>query len=333
MYYKDLLRHRQSWLGVATLWILLFHLPIKIEWLRYLKIFGYGGVDICIFASGIGCFYSLCSNSDVVTFMKRRIRRMAPTYLICVGLWFIFLSLVGELGFSMVIGNILGLQSFTGRDQDFNWYISAIFLLYLLAPYFKLIVERSTPIGKVLFTVFLLICSIPFWRLNSYMIIVTRLPIFYIGMVFADLCKKDTKLKGTHIMAMVMAFVVGIILTVFFCIRFTQQLWSHGLLWYPFILIAPTLCVGMSYSFSLLGKTKIGKAIVSCFSFIGDYSLELYLMQVLWVSMTPAFIAKFNLSQFSDWVWAAGIVALIIGSFVIRRLTMGLDRLLFNRRG
>ena len=31
MYYKDSLRYRQGWLGIATLLILLFHFPIKIR--------------------------------------------------------------------------------------------------------------------------------------------------------------------------------------------------------------------------------------------------------------------------------------------------------------
>ena len=90
MHFKDFLRYRQSWLGVALIWIMFFHMPFDFGLLQYPIAAGYGGVDICFFASGIGCFYSLSSNSDVLSFMKRRTQRLLPTYLIFIVFWLVF---------------------------------------------------------------------------------------------------------------------------------------------------------------------------------------------------------------------------------------------------
>ena len=82
--FKDLLRFRNVWLGIAMIWIVLFHIPIEwpIKVLDFIINLGYAGVDICLFASGIGCYYSLTSNSDVGVFIKRRLNRIMPMYLI-----------------------------------------------------------------------------------------------------------------------------------------------------------------------------------------------------------------------------------------------------------
>ncbi len=321
MGYKDLLRHRQGWMGFATLLVLLFHLPIKIRCLWYLQTFGYGGVDICLFASGLGCYYSLCANGDVGAFLKRRIKRIAPGCVLTIGFWLVYRLVMGQIDLPMAVGNLIGLQSFTARGYEFNWYISAILLCYILAPYLKLGAERSTPVGKVLLLTFLLICIIPFLKNNGYMIIVTRLPIFYAGMLLGDLSKRDVGVKRSHGFMMLAAFVLGIAALLFCYRRLTEYLWSYGLFWLPFLLITPPLCVGLSCLLELLARCKIGRYIASFLSLVGNYSLELYLMQVLWVVITPTFISKFRLDSVTDWVWGAGVIAVIIGSLVLRWCT------------
>ena len=54
-------KYRDTWVGIAMLWIVFFHLDIDIgnKVLSLIKLFGYGGVDICLFCSGIGCYNSL----------------------------------------------------------------------------------------------------------------------------------------------------------------------------------------------------------------------------------------------------------------------------------
>jgi len=326
MYFKDLLRHRQVWLGAALLWIIMFHLPLDLGYLHYLKLFGYGGVDICVFASGIGCFYSLSSDPDAARFMKRRLKRLMPTYVVFIALWLVYKYLIGEFCFQMAVGNLLALQNFTGFGQAYNWYIGATLFFYLLAPYFKAIVDQAASVRKYLFLVFLLVCSIPFWGSEPYMIVVSRLPVFYAGMLFADRCQKNERISGGQIAGMVGALVLGLLILAVSHFSFPQYLWSRGLYWHPFLLITPPLCTAISWTANLLEKTRIGKPVVFFLSLCGNFSLELCLVHVELMVIIPAFIEKHNLSHMSNLIWVAGLGVLFAGCFALRRITGLFDR-------
>ena len=171
-YYKDLLRDRSAWMGAAMIWIVLYHLPSALSFgiLEPIRSVGYGGVDVFFFASGIGCFYSLATDADIGRFMKRRIGKLAPCYLIFILLWLLYQFAIGEFSPQMALGNILAVQNFTGLGKDFNWYISALLLFYLLAPYFKLLIDRASARMRFGFLLFLIVLSIPFWNSETYII-------------------------------------------------------------------------------------------------------------------------------------------------------------------
>lgn len=333
MYYKDLLRFRQAWLGLALLWIILFHLPIDLGLLDYPRAFGYGGVDICFFASGIGCFYSLSADPDIGNFMKRRLKRLLPTYLVFILVWLLYQYAAGDFALQMAIGNLFALQHFTGLGSEFNWYISALLLFYLLAPYFVVIIQRASPVQKLLFLLFLILCSVPFWGAEEFIITVTRLPIFYMGMIFADLCKKELRISRGHVPGLIAAFMLGLAFLVTTYFLFPAYLWSHGLHWYPFILITPPLCIGISSVLMLLEKSKAMKLFLSFFSLCGGYSFELYLVHILLVSCISDLISAFELSRFRYPIWAAGGVGLFVGCYLLRRCAVWADGLLQKTRG
>ncbi len=51
---------RGIWMALGILWVVFFHTTLFFEYqfMNDIKLFGYGGVDILLFASGMGCFYS-----------------------------------------------------------------------------------------------------------------------------------------------------------------------------------------------------------------------------------------------------------------------------------
>lgn len=326
MYFKDLLRYRQAWLGAALLWVMLYHIPIDMGSIRYLKAMGYGGVDICFFASGLGCYYSLTSDSDIGNFMKRRLKRLMPTYVIFMIGWLALQYASGNFGIQMAVGNLLALQHFSGHPNSFNWYVGAVLLFYFFAPYFKVIVDRSSPRGKYLFPLFLIVCSVPFWKADIHIITASRLPVFYTGMLFAEICQQSKRISGRHVFGAMLSFVVGMLSLALFFAWFPQYRWSHGIYWYPFILITPPLCMAISYVLIRVEKFKFAKPIVSFLSLCGDYSFELYLVHILLLTLIPCLIERLNLANVRYFVWLAGIIPLIAGCFILRRLTN-----LFNR--
>lgn len=325
---KDLLRHRQAWVGFAMLWIILYHLPVGVGALNLFKVVGYGGVDICLFASGAGCFYSLASKSDVGTFMHRRILRLMPTYVVFMLFWLGMKVVCGGFSWQMALGNLLALQHFSGHNNAFNWYVGAIFLYYMLAPYLKSVIDSVTEWHKYLFLVFLILCTIPFWGADVLIIVVTRLPVFYIGMLFANACQRDKTINTWHIVGAVIIFVAGVF-ALFAAFRWaTEYRWSHGLFWYPFILITPPLCVAGSALLVWAEKYKVTKPLESVLSLCGDYSFELYLVHLLWFELIPILIDAYDLTAVRHVVWGAGIVAVVISCHVLRRLSSVCERLI-----
>lgn len=334
MYYKDLLRYRNAWMGIALIWVILFHtqIPFADRTLDVLRQTGYGGVDLCLFASGLGCFYSLSSDGDIGRFMTRRVKRIMPMYLLFMVFWLWYQHTLGKLGFQMAVGNLLAVQNFTGLGDAFNWYISALWLLYLLAPYFKTVIDRGSAWKKLLFFLLLLSFSIPFWSSNTLIITVTRLPIFYMGMLAADICRKERKLKVWHILPAAALLVLGAWLLVTALNDYGEYLWSHGLHWYPFILITPPACMFISLLMWGLEKTVVLKPVAWLFDLMGNYSLEMYLVHIPLIAILTDYITQNGLQDEQWKVWAAGCGLLAVGCGVLRLLTKAFNFLFLRER-
>lgn len=218
----------------------------------------------------------------------------------------------------MALGNILTVQYFTGQDNYFNWYISALILFYFLAPYLKIAIDRTKTIHKILLLIVFCASSIPFWYSNT-LITVSRLPIFYIGMIFANICQRNKQISKKHVLGLIISFAIGLFFLVTSMIYMKGRLTAFGLLWYPFILIVPPFCVGISCFLTLLEKTKITKPLVSFLSLCGNYSFELYLIHIGLISAISIFTGYFNLSETNIFVWITSACALVMGCFVLRR--------------
>lgn len=316
---KDMLKYRNVWLGIAMVWIVLFHANISMGFwpLDFIKSIGYGGVDICLFASGIGCYFSLDKNEDIASFIKRRFLRIGPEYLIFIICWLIYKAVSGVFSMSMALGNILGVQSLTGKANSFNWYISAIILFYFLAPYLKKAADRFTTVKQFVFIAFLLVLTIPFWSVNNWIIVLTRIPIYYIGMLFAKLCKTEYVITKKSIFVAGLFAFIGVI-ALWLCMQYLgSYLWSNGLYWYPFIFITPGMCIISVYVVKIFKFLKLEKLL----DLIGKYSFEIYLVHIPLIEVVNFIINKFNLQDYSIFIWIAGIIPLILGCIILKKAT------------
>ena len=248
----------------------------------------------------------------------RRLRKLAPTYFVFIFLWLIFKALLHSFSLQMAIGNILGIQNLTGLGQDFNWYISALIVFYILAPYLKITVDRLSPWGHLLFLLFLLILSTAFWGANTYIISVARLPVFYLGMIFAQTSCHNTQINKKGLAIMGMQCFSGFFLLLMAYQFAPHLLWSHGLHWYPFILITPPLCVALSLLSQSCKNIKGISLVPTTLSLIGNYSFEIYLLHIPLFQVLPLIIAQYGLQNYSWLVWTIGVVALVIGCRVLR---------------
>ena len=315
------------------IWIVLYHMRFSfhIPIISKFSDIGYGGVDICLFASGAGCYYSLSGNSDIGAFIKRRINRIAPTYLCFIVLWLVYQFLREGISIPMVIGNLFAVQHLTGNGQSFNWYVSALVLLYFMAPYLKVWIDRSSRGNQLLFGGFLLLLSIAFWDSRPMIILATRFPIFYMGMLFARDSKHDACISIRTAILLLLATVSGLALQLHVNAAYTELLWNKGLYWYPFILIVPGLCVLISWISGLCERSRITQAVTNCLTVIGDYSFELYLLHLPLVDLVQDLIGKYGLQRVQKPIWLLALISLIAGCIILRKLAAFAARRFFDR--
>ena len=227
----------------------------------------------------------------------------------------------GNANFQMAVGNLFAIQSFTGLGQDLNWYVSAIFLFYLLTPYFKQIADRASTRSKVLLLLALIAVSIPFWHSGSILLTVTRLPIYYLGVLFATLCREDRKIAKPTYLALVVSMATGVAMLAVFFLCFPDQLWTMGLYWYPFILLTAPMCMILSWLMVLLEKTKITKPISDGICLVGKYSFEVCLIHVPLVALVDWCIHNLGLEKWPLLLWLGGLAVLVASCFLLRKLT------------
>lgn len=321
---NQLLRYRNVWLGVSMLWIVLYHsgLHVPSALFVYPKRWGYGGVDICLFASGIGCYFSLAKDPDILRFLKRRVQRLAPTYLCFMIFWTVYRQMTAPMPLQAVIGNFLGIQTLTGVGHDFNWYISALVLFYLAAPYLKQLADRLSRLWQQLLLMgILLLMSIPFWGSVNDLVIISRFPVYYAGFLFAKYCASNGVLHNKHIMLSAVALIVGIL-----CLYITGKLdpeviTPYGLPWYLFLWITPSLCTMISLCAMAMEKSRIGQKLLRLLEVIGINSFELYLVHIPLFEVLKKICDTGVLTFSPNLIWVATIPVIAFGCFLLKKIT------------
>lgn len=285
---QKILKYRGELMGLAILWVMLYHTNIEtgIGFLNGMKLAGYGGVDIFLFVSGMGIYYSLKKN-DLKKYAVNRLRRIYPVYIPVV----IVYMLVFEqetLRLSHVLGNVTGLGfAFSVENQPY-WYASLIIILYILAPYLYTFITAE---GKrpALRCILLLagagVVSL-IWLERYEMLAAARLPVFVLGMIAAYYIDRgeSPRVKDGWLLAVsAVLLTVGTIILYIGHRDWLNIMWVTGLYWYPFFLVAPSACVILSYIF---GKAAACRWLFflrlprKCLALIGGASWEIYLIHV-----------------------------------------------------
>lgn len=320
---ETLFQYRNVWMGLAIILVIFYHTGIGVGnlFVDCIMALCVIAVDIFIFASGIGCYYSLSKNSNIIDFLKRRFMKLMPTYWTFIIIWIIYKLITSNISITAIIGNILCIQIFTNLGNYFNWYISAIWLLYFLSPFFKGIIENIKSF-KCCFLIIsiLIIFSVPFWN-SELLVIASRIPSFFLGMYFGKLGKDGKILNKKNVIFMMSSMFIGIILLFGSYVVFTsEEMWNYGLSWYPFILITTGFCFSFSYILELIKNTKIQKIVIYILAFLGKYSFELYLLHILLFDIyTSQFVAN-GIGNKSIMEWLVVIVLLIPCCIILKFL-------------
>ena len=289
MRFQTILKYRKNMMAAAIMMILMYH--TKGAWpeiaLKKAAGYFYGGVDLFFFASGIGCFFSWFKDENAAAFLKRRAGRILPVYIPFVLCWIAVEALGEGIGFSAALANLFGVHGFLDIAPSFNWYVSGMWLSYMLTPWLAPLARRCDSRAKAIAAVLaLLVFSFAFWGDTQLIIILTRLPIFFVGMLFAAESRRREALTKTELALLLALIPVGAAILWESPKFFADLVWSHGLAWYPMLLIAPGLCAAVAAASALLDRRAVGRGINKALGLLGGITFEIYLVH-FWALEKP----------------------------------------------
>lgn len=283
---------RTPLMGLAILWIILFHINPDIPILKILWVCGYGGVDIFLFLSAYGLYFSMKKQSKkwtsgILQFYERRAVRILPAYYLA--LLFFFVT-GGCWDWKALAEKVCMVGYFVPALQwdFFLWYVPALLLLYILFPFIYRYLDvikkkRFWVIGILIISVVnVLITKDVFendYNRFSILLLIPRIPIFILGAVWADVegavIEKVKFGNERKIVVVLIAFmIVAYCFAVFIRLVIPEYVARLSMLMFlPFVLVVPGFIVLLSAVYSYLPKQ-----IKTFLLFCGTYSFELYLL-------------------------------------------------------
>lgn len=279
---KKILKYRSNWMAVAIIMVILYHRTIVPEgtWLADIHDVLYGGVDIFVFASGIGCYYSYNNIKMPYVFIKRRMKKLLPTYLLAL-VPYVAVS-VPNMTVKEIIANVLSYSYLGNLSYYFSWYVALIWILYILTPYIYYFLTTGEKKEKwwrytTVITIAILI-SISFIDEGGAILATSRFPIYAIGMCAADYCINNDRINLRIIITLLSMMVLGFVVLFRFIHVYREYCWDFGLYWHPYIIITPGLCLCISCLCMQLSRVPLFEKIIGLIGkWIGGNTFALYM--------------------------------------------------------
>ena len=277
-------RFRGELMGAAMLFIILFHVALPREDAFFgLRRMGNVGVDMFLFLSGIGLWFSWMKTPSARHFFIRRYLRIYPTWLIIACLFYIPSFQGGSTwNWIYLFGEITINWGFWLHDELNFWYIPATMMLYLFAPAYMELIKRH-PIYRWLPVVMIMWCILvqyvtPIHQAVGHLeIFWSRVPIFFIGINMGEMVRQKQTLDGASIWMIWLMFLMTLLASIFL----EQE--KHGM--FP-LFLERMLYIPLTIT-SILLLNRIFRRTPSWFNkgfmFVGALSLECYLLHIHFV--------------------------------------------------
>lgn len=279
-------RFRAEQMGAAMLFVILFHVALDRGDPFYgLRRCGNVGVDIFLFLSGVGLWFSWVKTPDVLRFYRRRLLRIVPTWIVLATAFYLP-DYLGARRFSHsivdLIGDITINWDFWLHDELTFWYVPAIMALYLVAPWYMRLVQ-SRPVYRWLPLLMVIWCVMVQWVLPIHHavghieIFWSRVPIFFIGINFGEMVRTRRQLSSDAVWLLLVTF----LMTFGTCLYLEQvrhgqfPLFVERMLYIPF-----TVCTVLVMN-RIFRRTP--QWVNRLFRFVGALSLEAYLIHIHFV--------------------------------------------------
>ena len=266
--------YRTAIMGLAMFSIMLFHQYFtSIVPFNVFHNFGYWGVDVFLFLSGMGLVRSL-ENNPLPIYYKRRFKRIIPSCIICGTTKYIFFILLGSSVAILEDDLKMGWWSLASFDL---WFIPTIIILYILSPLLYRILRKWPVITFIIIYISMLINGLTLrpvigydWNsplgVSAYTI--ERMPVFAAGM-FVSIRKDWINDKIIYSVLFLLA-AIGITLLN----KSGFSLYGHQ----AYSFIALTLGMPALIFINICFLKSLPNILKKCTLFFGSYSLELYLV-------------------------------------------------------
>ena len=241
------------------------------------------GVDIFLFLSGIGCYFSLTKSNNYFPWLKKRFIRIFIPYTIVLLTLRMLGLFVDNVSWSEWLLYYSTLRFWTHHDG--MWYVALLVLLYPLAPFIYRILNdsRRTLTAIILIVLCLAITHISIINISDLASSVIEnlkgafkhIVSFIIGMYLAPYVKQNIRINALCVIAV----------SALGCILF------HFLMkdiYYSWLYVFPTLIVLSSFLEHIPDNSKIN----GFFLWLGVASLESYLANVGIKALMPLFLYK-----------------------------------------
>lgn len=284
-----ILKSKKSIMGIAAMLILIYHIfPLQQGGgifntsLKFIVSNAYIGVDIFFFLSAYMIYFS--DTSKCWSFLKKKFKRIYPLFIFSCLIYF----LMGKISFAKVIPTLFGIDLVKSGGGSFLWFLPAVFLLYIFAPFYLKLLKKVGNERGLLISI-LIWCALIILLEKNYQnapfnIFLARLPIIFIAL---SLAKYEGKIKKSK------EVVLGMLLTVLGLFAMWKFVFISKLDFYRtgyYYILAIPLVIGLILLLDSIYDKKPGKIT----GFFGQLSLELYCCQMIFGSMIFGYLKKFT---------------------------------------
>ena len=292
---KDISTYRSELMGWSILWIMMLHFTFnQITPLGFIAQYGFAGVDIFIFVSGFGLFYSLDKDDNKKKFYRKRLLRIFPTYYI---LGFITNIPLTRDDFQSFIFRYSTIGFWIGKEYA-EWFIPSIILLYFLAPFIKILIDKKWFALICIMIICLYVSSLYLTDKEdildrAHFFLLYRIPAFIEGMICAYWLKNDMPNKY-----FLYILFLGIPFFIYFY-PFHHQIFNFK--YYSLAFLLPFFVA------TFIQLSKYTKCISPIIKKIGIASLEIYLIQGFFFSL----VLEGKTSIYPEWHDTLSILMII----------------------
>ncbi len=321
--------------GIATLWIGLFHSDylndtisfyIKSDFiaepLKFIRGTGNVGVDMFLFLSGIGLYFSFTKDSHVLSFWKKRLMRVLPSAFLIATFYFSLRYVNGRFssGPLYYVLRETFLYFFVKGERVF-WFISLILLMYLVFPIFYKIIDKWKAWGMIVLVAVIIagtfaVRAIAPGVYSNVEIALCRIPVFVIG-IWAGRFVMEKKEIDRRWLWLVLAVAVGMLVLMAnynaivkaIVPGYTKEMETMYIFIYRYAACPLGIALVVLDSFICTELRYRGKAnlLRNFFEFVGMYSMEYYMIYL-------------NINHYLERIYKIGPrqeIMLYFGSFVV----------------